>query len=456
MTTNYNGRLPAVGDPRLGRSTSSPRKVSLNEAEEKNEAEEEEAIRNEEPAVAGLEHDDTSEFVRTVTFDPAVAEPKKLALQLPTPAPKAEPVDTARDQAIESMDVDDDEEDGEADEEDDEAMLNAIEGMIAAAAGGTVPSETPANVKVEEEFDIGTAAAAITGRGMAGTLKALKQQGILSGPDTEVEERERLQKQKDTWLASHRRLLAERELARLKSRGMAKDQSAREYENRVRDQQEARDTMESFKDYKPDVELKYYDDTGRELDTKEAWKALSHRFHGKGSGRAKMEKRMKKIAEEKKRQAMIAGDTPLSMNRAFQTRQEKAGQAHMVLSVGNRGAVPQLAEFLDNRDISKSNKQADKGKKKKAEGEATPVMSSVDITSFVAPTATATTSTSQASTPPPPKMKPAFSRVTAEPVSGSASPAGGVGLERGKVAFGFSVKRKAENEGEGSGSPKRR
>ncbi|CAE7215886.1 unnamed protein product [Rhizoctonia solani] len=124
------------------------------------------------------------------------------------------------------------------------------------------------NVKVEEEFDIGTAAATITGRGVASTLKALEQQGILSGPDVEVEERERLQKQK---------------------RVMAKDQSAREYENRVRDQQEARDTMESFKDYKLDVELKYYDNAERELATKEAWKALSHRFHGKDSGRAKME-----------------------------------------------------------------------------------------------------------------------------------------------------------------------
>ncbi|KAH7341266.1 SART-1 family-domain-containing protein [Rhizoctonia solani] len=432
-----------------------PEEIAQRVAEEKNEAEAEEAMRNEEPAAGGLELDDTSEFVRSVTFDPVAAEPKKLALQLPT-AP-SEPTAAAKDQAIESMDVDDDEkEDGEADEEDDEAMLNAIEGMITAAAGGTMPDEASTNAKVEEELDIGTAAAAITGRGMAGMLKALKQQGILAGPNAEVEEREHLQKQKDTWLASHRRLLAERELARLRSRGMTKDQAAREYENRVREQQEARDTMDSFKDYKPDVELRYYDDTGRELDTKEAWKALSHRFHGKGSGRAKMEKRMKKIAEEKKRQAMIAGDTPLSMNRAFQTRQEKAGQAHMVLSVGNRGAVPQLAEFLDNRDISKSNKQADKGKKKKAEGEATPVMSSVDITSFVAPTTTATASTSQASTPPPPKMKPAFSRVTAEPVSGSASPAGAVGLERGKVAFGFSAKRKAENEGEGSGSPKRR
>ncbi|CAE6512217.1 unnamed protein product [Rhizoctonia solani] len=436
----------------------SPEEIAKRVAEEKNEAEAEEAMRNEESVAGGLELDDTSEFVRSVTFDPAVVEPKKLALQLstPAPAPVPKPVAAAEDQVMESMDVDDEKEDGEADEEDDEAMLNAIEGMITAAAGGTL-GEAPASVKVEEELDIGTAAAASTsGRGMAGTLKALKQQGILSGPNVEVEERERLQKQKDTWLASHRRLLAERELSRLKSRGTTKDQSAREYENRVRDQQEARDNMDSFKDYKPDVELRYYDDTGRELDTKEAWKALSHRFHGKGSGRAKMEKRMKKIAEEKKRQAMIAGDTPLSMNRAFQTRQEKAGQAHMVLSVGNRGAVPQLAEFLDNRDISKSNKQAEKGKKKKAEDEATPVMSSVDITSFVAPTTTVTTSTSQASTPPPPKMKPAFSRVTAEPVSGSASPAGAVGLERGKVAFGFSAKRKAENEGEGSGSPKRR
>ncbi|KAJ1308060.1 hypothetical protein OPQ81_002126 [Rhizoctonia solani] len=425
----------------------SPEEIAKRVAEEKNEAEAEEAMRNEEPSAGGLELDDTSEFVRSVTFDPVAAEPKKLALQLPTPVPVPASQPVTGDQVIESMDVDDEKEDGEADEDDDEAMLNAIEGMITAAAGGTMPGEAPADVKVEEELDIGTAAATNSGRGLAGILKALKQQGILSGPNVEVEERERLQKQKDAWLASHRRLLAERELARLRSRGMAKDQSAREYENRVREQQEARETMESFRDYKPDIELKYYDDTGRELDTKEAWKALSHRFHGKGSGRAKMEKRMKKIAEEKKRQAMIAGDTPLSMNRAFQTRQEKAGQAHMVLSVGNRGAVPQLAEFLDNRDLSKSNKQADKGKKKKAEGEATPVMSSVDITSFVAPTTTVTASTSQASTPPPPKMKPAFSRVAAEPVSGSASPAGGVGLERGKVAFGFTVKRKAENEG---------
>jgi U4/U6.U5 tri-snRNP-associated protein 1 len=51
----------------------------------------------------------------------------------------------------------------------------------------------------------------------------------------------------------------------------------------------------------------------------------------------KTEKRLKKIAEERKKEAMTSGDTPLSMNRAFQIRQEKTGQAHFVLSVGNRG-----------------------------------------------------------------------------------------------------------------------
>ncbi|KAF8602904.1 SART-1 protein [Ceratobasidium sp. AG-I] len=437
-----------------------PEEIAQRVAEEKAEAEAEAAMANDEPATTGgLELDDTSEFVRSVTFDPVAAvEPKKLILQLPTPTP-APVAAKHEDEAIESMDVDE-REDGEAEEEeeeDEEAMLTAIEGMITAAAGGSASNEAPA--PLEDELGMGTAAEAGRGVGMASTLKILRQQGILTAPTDEVKDREHLQRQKDAWLASHRRLLAERELARLRSRGQTKDQSAREYENRQRDQQEARDTMESFKDYKPDVELKYFDETGRELNRKEAWKALSHRFHGKGSGRMKLEKRMKKIAEEKKREAMISGDTPLSMNRAFQARQEKAGQAHMVLSVGNRGAVPQLAEFLDNRELSKS--KAEKARKKQGDGSSAPIMQAMDITGFVAVPANhsgGAASVADTPTPPPtqapPKMKPAFSRVAAESASGSASPASG--MERGKVAFGFAMKRKAE-DGEGSGqSPKRR
>jgi U4/U6.U5 tri-snRNP-associated protein 1 len=150
-------------------------------------------------------------------------------------------------------------------------------------------------------------------------------------------DRERVQLQRDLWLAEQRQRTAQRDVERLKARGSSKDQAQREYENRLRDQQEARANLEAFKNYKPDVNIVYHDEFGRALEWKEAWKALSHKFHGKGSGKMKTEKRLKKIAEEKKQEAMASGDTPLSMNKAFQIRQEKTGQAHFVLSVGNRG-----------------------------------------------------------------------------------------------------------------------
>lgn len=174
---------------------------------------------------------------------------------------------------------------------------------------------------------------------MAATLTILRQQGVLAQPNADLRDRERTQLQRDVWLAEYRRIQAQRELERTAKRGGNKDQATREYENRVREQQEARQMLEAFRDYKPDVNIVYHDEFGRELTPKEAWKALSHKFHGKGSGKAKTEKRLKKIAEERKKEAMASGDTPLSMNQAFQKRQEKTGQAHFVLSVGNRGSV---------------------------------------------------------------------------------------------------------------------
>lgn len=50
----------------------------------------------------------------------------------------------------------------------------------------------------------------------------------------------------------------------------------------------------------------------------------------------KTEKRLKKIEEERKQMKMLAGDTPTGMTDAFARRQAKTGEAHMVLSVGNR------------------------------------------------------------------------------------------------------------------------
>ena len=40
-----------------------------------------------------------------------------------------------------------------------------------------------------------------------------------------------------------------------------------------------------------------------------------------------------------KQSSMTMNDTPTGMNANFADRQQKAGQAHMVLSVGNKGYV---------------------------------------------------------------------------------------------------------------------
>ena len=70
-------------------------------------------------------------------------------------------------------------------------------------------------------------------------------------------------------------------------------------------------TME-FKEkegYKPEIKLKYVDDAGRKMSEKEAFRILSHRFHGKGSGKKKTEKRIKKIEEEQMMRMMNSPDT---------------------------------------------------------------------------------------------------------------------------------------------------
>nr|OQO09795.1 hypothetical protein B0A51_17925 [Rachicladosporium sp. CCFEE 5018] len=57
------------------------------------------------------------------------------------------------------------------------------------------------------------------------------------------------------------------------------------------------------KQYRPDVKLQYHDEFGRSMNQKEAFKHLSHQFHGKGSGKQKTEKRLKKVDDEKREMA---------------------------------------------------------------------------------------------------------------------------------------------------------
>ncbi|KIM45560.1 hypothetical protein M413DRAFT_24737 [Hebeloma cylindrosporum] len=171
------------------------------------------------------------------------------------------------------------------------------------------------------------------GSSVASTLSMLHQHGLLSTPTADQVEAERTQLQHDLWLAEQRVNLAQREVRKRDGNGQNMDQATREYENRVREQQEARDRWDAFKDYKPLLNLTEYDEFGRPMTRKEAWKAFSHKFHGKRSGKGKVEKKLKKVANERKRVAMATGD--MGINSSFQRMQEKTGQAHFVLSTGN-------------------------------------------------------------------------------------------------------------------------
>ncbi|CAL1716233.1 unnamed protein product [Somion occarium] len=405
----------------------------------------------------GLTFDDTSEFVRSIAYAPVAIKkepPAEQALSRPPSKQPSEPPDVQM-KAEEEVEL----EAGEVvvkEEEDEEAMLHSLENAIKIAeaaeqAGGIA----------EADVSVGTASEQTFGQGMAATLNILRNQGVLAPPSADSRERERIQLQRDLWLADYRHMLAERELEKAKLRGGNRDQATREYENRLREQQEARQNLEAFKNYKPDVNIVYYDEFGRVLTPKEAWKALSHKFHGKGSGRMKTEKRLKKIAEERKKEAMASGDTPLSMNQAFQIRQEKAGQAHFVLSVGNRGAVPQAAEFLDTQPLSKG-KTEKKHKKKIAEKASTPQLDSGFITlpapmingGFASPSIPSGAASTTTGSPAP---RPGFSRISSAAVNFEPTSQGGtpVPTDRSKLVIGLG-KRKAGEEPHGTPPYKRR
>ncbi|KAK3093097.1 hypothetical protein FSP39_011036 [Pinctada imbricata] len=87
--------------------------------------------------------------------------------------------------------------------------------------------------------------------------------------------------------------------------------------------------------YKPDVKLEYVDDSGRMLNEKEAFRQLSHRFHGKGSGKKKTEKRSKKLQEETLMKMMSSTDTPLGTLNMLQEKQKAEKSPYIVLS-GNK------------------------------------------------------------------------------------------------------------------------
>jgi U4/U6.U5 tri-snRNP-associated protein 1 len=162
--------------------------------------------------------------------------------------------------------------------------------------------------------DTGLEAEKTVDQGLGATLALLRQRGLVTGTDTGDKNASYRDRQK--FLAD--KLKAEtdaergRKTARERERGSARwnTMTPREREEWARKQNTNADVSESRrladifnKEYKPNVELTYVDEHGRSMNQKEAFKQLSHQFHGKGSGNTKTKKYLDKVAAEKKKMA---------------------------------------------------------------------------------------------------------------------------------------------------------
>lgn len=183
------------------------------------------------------------------------------------------------------------------------------------------------------------------GAGMAGALKLLRGRGLLKDQHgAELNEKFR---QKELFLAElHRRMAKFDEDARIqrerdRASGRLDRMSVRDREewqrqqNAIREQHQSRIMDQLYKEgYKPNIELKYTDEHGRSLDQKEAFKHLSHQFHGKGSGKGKTDKMLKKIESEKRREAqsMLDASQNVGMSSAHAQQLKKRREAGVRLA----------------------------------------------------------------------------------------------------------------------------
>ncbi|MCJ1408048.1 hypothetical protein MMC19_002121 [Ptychographa xylographoides] len=181
--------------------------------------------------------------------------------------------------------------------------------------------------------------------GIGATLSLLSQRGLINNEDKG--DINALHRERQKFLAEkQKREAAAEQKARIqrerdRASGKLDRMSAREreeyarWENKQRDQAESRQMAEIFsREYKPDVQLKYVDEFGRSMNQKEAFKHLSHQFHGKGSGKQKTEKHLKKIEDEKKKEAQSSLDSSQAtgMNNALGTTAKKNRQAGVRLA----------------------------------------------------------------------------------------------------------------------------
>ena len=190
-----------------------------------------------------------------------------------------------------------------------------------------------------EGIDTGLGQELTVGSGVAAALSLARDRGLIQGDrDGETNEdtrrrnlflmgKQKIERDVDDWARKERE--RQRESAEWK-RMSIRDQEARSARlNEERDRRKS-DLLSQLmqREYRPAVHLRYVDDEGRNMTPKEAFKAMSHAFHGKGSGKQKTEKRLKKIEDEKQRDArnVLDSGASIGMNNAASATAKKNRQ----------------------------------------------------------------------------------------------------------------------------------
>lgn len=219
----------------------------------------------------GLVIDETSEFVANLSKSALLeAEEKPKAAPKPTPAEEPTSPEPAPEAEGEGMEID---MDRYGDVENEEELAERIKRDQAAPAQ---PELTGTGLEEESTLD----------EGLGATLKMLRSRGLVK--DNDGGAKNALMRDRERFIADkanreteiERRARQQRE--RDRTSGKLERMSAREreeharLENKQRDQQEARRMAEVFnREYKPDVQLRYVDEHGRNMNQKEAFKHLS-------------------------------------------------------------------------------------------------------------------------------------------------------------------------------------
>jgi U4/U6.U5 tri-snRNP-associated protein 1 len=270
----------------------------------------------------GLVIDETSEFVAN--------------LQKPT-APELKRRSMSRSEKATTPMNPDSDEDGDVNMDRSYADIEDEEDLKARQQRGSTAPPDVTSTGLEEEVTLD--------KGLGSTIRLLKERGIIK--TSESGDQNAIYRDRQKFLTEKRRreeaaeLKARQQRERDRATGRLDRMSAREKEeyarsqNNYRDQQESRLLQEHFnKEYKPNVELKYVDGFGRHMNQKEAFKHLSHQFHGKGSGKQKTEKMLKKIEDEKRRAAQSSLDASqiVGMSGAVGQQLKKQKQAGVRLA----------------------------------------------------------------------------------------------------------------------------